>query len=200
MEIKPVFVCVLRVVLLGCCVAIDLNQDLRRLAEMLPGIYTNTQRNFRNYRNGFKDFPWQPHSPAEALTTMPINAIYQPVEVSFLPDCFNLYVEQTLYGSKKPRIWIYSFSAEHSTRSIRLKIYDILHASVIEKISKNPHSVKYLSESDVTTSSECDMYWRRLKEMFVGTTSRQCLAMVGDSQVSGIFQHNIFACPSISIF
>lgn len=174
----------LHIFLYGFCAAIDLTADLKYLSEMLPGHYSNNERHSKQFRHSFER-PLSAHeTPAEALTTIPLTAVYRPVEVTFLPDCFNVYVEQTLYGKQRPhRQWLYSFSKDERTRSIKLKVYNFIDKSLVEKISKNPRSVKYLNERDVSTRTECDMYWRRLGETFVGTTSRQCLAIVDGKQV-----------------
>lgn len=175
---------VLHVLLYGFCSAIDLTADLNYLSEMLPGYYSNNNRNSKHFRHSFERPVSSQETPAEALTTIPLNAVYRPVQVTFLPECFNLYVEQTLHGKQEPhRQWLYSFSKDDRTRSIKLKVYKFVDQSVVEKISKNPRAVKYLTERDVSTRSECDMLWRRLEDTFVGTTSRQCLANVDGEQV-----------------
>ncbi|XP_060579193.1 uncharacterized protein LOC132736128 isoform X2 [Ruditapes philippinarum] len=174
----------LHIFLCGFCAAIDLTADLKYLSEMLPGYYSNNGRHSKHFRHSFERPLSSQDTPAEALTTIPLTAVYRPVDVTFLPDCFNVYVEQTLYGKQRPhRQWLYSFSKDERTRSIKLKVYNFIDKSLVEKISKNPRSVKYLNARDVSTRSECDMFWRRLGETFVGTTSRQCVAMVDGKQV-----------------
>ena len=166
------------------CSAIDLNEDLRQLTLMLPGIYSYNSEQSRNIGKSLER-PLNPEqTPAEALTTIPLSATYRPVDISFLNGAFNVYVEQTLHGKTRPhRRWLYSFSIDESTRSIKLQVYNFKDRSLAEKISRNLGALRYLSERDVTTSSNCDMFWRRLGETFVGTTSRHCMAVVDSKQV-----------------
>ncbi|KAL4235366.1 hypothetical protein ACF0H5_007002 [Mactra antiquata] len=167
--------------LAGFCAGIDLDADLNFLSELLPGFYSNNARHTKNFRHTF-DRPSGDVSPAEALTTIPVSSIYQPVEVTFLSEAFNVYVEQTQYDKQKKQ-WLYSFSKDDTKRSIRLKVYSFLDNSLTDKISKNPRSIKYLTARDVNTRSECDMLWRRLREQFIGTTTRRCVAVVDHVQV-----------------
>lgn len=174
----------LQILFCGLCSAINLSADLKYLAEMLPGYYSNNDRNSKHFRQSFERPVSSKDTPAEALTTIPLNAVYRPVEVTFLPDSFNLYVEQTLHGHSEPhRQWLYSFSRDDRTRSLKLKVYKFVDLSLVDKISKNPRSVKYLTERDVSTRDDCDMLWRRLGDTFIGTTSRQCLADVDGEKV-----------------
>ncbi|XP_052818639.1 uncharacterized protein LOC128244656 [Mya arenaria] len=171
-------------ILVEQCGAINLSDDLRRLAETLPGVYSNNARHSGHLHSTHNRPLGSQETPAPALTTIPLRAIYRPVEVTFLKDDFNVYVEQTVQGESKPhRRWLYSFSKDERTRSIKLRIYNFNDDSIIEKIAKNPRAIKYLSGNDVTTRSNCDMFWRRLGETFVGTTSRQCQAVVDTKQV-----------------
>jgi len=176
------FVNVVMIITAHLCGAVNLEDDLRRLAEMLPGTYSN---NAQQTRGPDVRRPFGSHEdPVAALTAMPLKAVYRPVEVSFLPDSFNLYVEQTLKRTSKPhKRWLYSFSTDETTRSLKLRTYNFNDDSVVEKISKNPQTIKYLSENDVTTQSSCDTMWRRLGDMYIGTTSRQCQAVLDGEQV-----------------
>lgn len=171
-------------VLAVVCSAMDLDDDLAQLSEMLPGYYGYNSKQSRHVQQVVKR-PLSPHeTPVEALTTISLRATYLPVEVSFIKDAFNVYVEQTLHGKTRPhRRWLYSFSKDERSRSIKQKVYHFKDSSLAEKISKNPRALKYLSESDVTTRSNCDMDWRRMGERFLGTTSRQCVAVVDGKQV-----------------
>lgn len=170
--------------ILGICAGIDLTSDLRLLSEMLPGNYSNDARESRQFQHSFQRPINSRETPAEALTIIPLTAIYHPVNVTFLPECLNVYVEQTLYGKQgQHRQWLYSFSKDERSRSLLLKVYTFKDKSLVEKISKNPRAVKYLNENDVTTRNECDMHWRKLDESFVGVTSRRCIAVVDGQQV-----------------
>ena len=95
------------------CSAIDLNEDLRQLTLMLPGIYSYNSEQSRNIGKSLER-PLNPEqTPAEALTTIPLSATYRPVDISFLNGAFNVYVEQTLHGKTRPhRRWLYSFSID----------------------------------------------------------------------------------------
>ncbi|XP_052231408.1 uncharacterized protein LOC127844898 isoform X2 [Dreissena polymorpha] len=172
------------VVVAGRSAAINLDGDLRQLAEMLPGIYSNNGRHSNNINRKVERALGSIETAASAITSLPIKAVYRPVEVTFLPDSFNVYVEHVEHGKTDPhRRWLYSYSKDDSTRSIKLRVYNFNDDSIIEKVSKNPRAIKYLNENDVTTRSSCDMFWRRLGETFVGTTSRECQAVVDGSQM-----------------
>jgi len=186
---KLAVLCVFAVGMLGCVLAaVDLNADLRTMAQMLPGLYSNNlRRHGKSHKvpviKDGKVFPESP-VPVDALSTMHVTAVFRPVNVTFLQDSFNVYVEQTLYGHQKPhRQWIYSFSVDRRYRAIKLQMYNFKENSLGEKISKNPRATKYLSESDVTTRSDCDMFWRKLGQEFVGSLSRRCVGMMDQTQV-----------------
>lgn len=177
-------ICCLAMILVPVCSAIDLHEDLKQLNLMLPGFYSYSTEHSRHVPQTLQR-PLDPdQTPAEALTTIPLSATYRSVDVPFLKNAFNVYVEQTLHGKTRPhRRWLYSFSIDESTRSIKLQIYNFKDSSLAEKIGKNSRTLRYLSEKDVMTSSNCDMFWRRLGETFVGTTSRHCIAVVDGKQV-----------------
>lgn len=171
-------------VLLVICSALDLSDDLRQLSEMLPGYYRYSSQHSRHVPHG-SERPLSPdQTPAEALTTIPLRATYQPVDLMFAKDSFNVYVEQTVQGKTRPhRRWLYSFSKDEASRAIKLRVYNFKVDSSAEKVAKNMGLLKYLTEDDFTTSNNCDMLWRRLGERFVGTTSRLCIAVVNGKEV-----------------
>lgn len=170
------FKCLIQILFYGLTIGLDLEHDLRKLTHTLPGTYTSRKT---------PDVTSRRHNDAETSTTSVfMNAIYMPVEVTFLPNAFNLYVEQTLHKKNSPhRQWLYSFSVDKKSRAIRLKVFNFVKDAVKDKVRKNPSSLMYITSNDVYTRSDCDMFWRRLGQLFVATTSKQCVAEVKDKQV-----------------
>ena len=168
------FKCFIQILFCGLSFGLDLDHDLRKLTHMLPGTYKSKKvTDESSKRHG------------DVATSVVMDAVYMPVDVTFIPNAFNLYVEHTLQKSESPyRQWLYSFSVDQKSRAIRLKTYHFVKEAVQEKVRKNPSSIMYLTSSDVYTRSGCDMFWRRLGQLFVATTSKHCIADVNDKQVS----------------
>lgn len=163
-----------QILLCGLSFGLDLDHDLRKLTHMIPGMYRG------NKASGGTS---QRQSDVAPLTSV-MNAVYMPVEVKFLPNAFNVYVEQTLQRKESPhRQWLYSFAVDEKSRAIRLKVYNFVKDALKEKVRKNPSSLMYLMSNDVYTRPECDMFWRRLGQLFVASTSKQCVADVNDKKV-----------------
>ena len=170
------FKCFIQILFCGLSFGLDLEHDLKRLTHMLPGTYNSGKvAGETSQRHG---------DTAASQTSVVMNAVYMPVEVTFIPNAFNLYVEHTLPKTESPyRQWLYSFSVDEKSRAIRLKVYNFVKDAVKDKVRKNPSSLMYLNSNDVYTRSGCDMFWRRLGQLFVATTSKQCVAEVNDKQV-----------------
>ena len=159
----------------GLSFGLDLDHDLRKLTHMIPGTYRG------NKASGSTS---QRQSDTALPTSVVMNAVYMPVEVNFLPNAFNVYVEQTLNRKESPhRQWLYSFAVDEKSRAIRLKVYHFVKDALMDKVRKNPSSLMYLTSNDVYTRPECDMFWRRLGQLFVASTSKQCTAEVNGKKV-----------------
>lgn len=152
-----------------------LENDLRLLSKILPGIYNNRHQYYNDIKNNV---------PSERRH-LSVQTIFRPVHIEFIPDAYNVYVEQYLNNENAPfKQWFYSFKTDNTGVAIKMKIFNLLKSSVRQKIFKNIKNIDKLSSDDISSNSGCDMFWRRLKgKTFVGATGRRCLANFKGEQV-----------------
>ncbi|KAJ8303272.1 hypothetical protein KUTeg_019668 [Tegillarca granosa] len=152
-----------------------LENDLRLLSKILPGIYNNRHQYYNDIKNNV---------PSDRRH-LSVQTIFRPVQIEFIPDAYNVYVEQYLNNENAPfKQWFYSFKTDETGVAIKMKIFNLLKSSVRQKIFKNIKNIAKLSADDMSSNSGCDMFWRRLKgKTFVGATGRRCLANFKGEQV-----------------
>ena len=157
-------------------ISANLEKDLRLLSRILPGVYSNRQQYLRDASL----------SPAKRHKS--VQAIFRPVELTFLPGAFNLYVEKYSNYHQMPfKQWIYSFETNHTDKAIKLRLFEIASTSKRQNLARNVKTVDRLNTNDLKTRPECDMTWRRLKlKTFHGTAGRNCMATVSSEKVREI--------------
>lgn len=152
-----------------------LDKDLRLLSKFLPGHYSNKHQYLDDVRNRLPSD--QRHLSMEF--------IFRPVQIHFLPNSFNVYVEQYIKNARTPfKQRLYTFRTDYKGMVINMKIYKFNSEELKTRLQADIAIIQQLSLSDLNSSAECNMLWRRLgARKFIGTTNRQCLANIDGEQV-----------------
>ncbi|XP_060081057.1 uncharacterized protein LOC132560407 [Ylistrum balloti] len=152
-----------------------LDKDLRLLSKFLPGLYSNKQQYLEDVKTNL---------PTDQRH-LSMQFIFRPVQIHFLPNSFNVYVEQYINYDRAPfKQWLYSLKTDYKGMMIDMKIYNFNSEELKTRLKSDFTIIKQLDVSDLNSSAECNMLWRRLgPKKFIGTTRRQCLANINGEQV-----------------
>ena len=150
--------------------ASSLQNDMKILSQLLPGVYTNSQQ----YLNESGK-----HMSSDRSHFL-MRSTFRPVDISFLPESFNVFAEQFHGDSRTPyRQRVYSFGVDEKQRALRMKILNFNDSGSPDQKVRTLSSLSRLKRKDLTTQDGCDMFWRRLSRMmFIAATGIECLGTV----------------------
>lgn len=153
-----------------------IEKDLRILSRILPGYYSNKNQYILDVTN----------KVASSKRHLSLQTVIRPVNIPFLTNSFNVYIEQYVNNRRnKPfKQWLYSFNADHQSRAIRMKKFQFRDPEKLKLVHRNLEYIQELTENDIYSRNNCDMLWRRLKnKYFHGATGRECIAYINGEQV-----------------
>lgn len=153
-----------------------IEKDLRTLSRILPGYYSNKNQYILDVTN----------KVASSKRHLSLQTVIRPVNIPFLTNSFNVYIEQYVNNRRnKPfKQWLYSFNADHQSRAIRMKKFQFRDPEKLKLVHRNLEYIQELTENDIYSRNNCDMLWRRLKKKyFHGATGRECIAYINGEQV-----------------
>ncbi|GAB1603732.1 uncharacterized protein LOC115220992 isoform X2 [Argonauta hians] len=165
--------------ILYCCILVvlarvtfaSLRRDLRILARLLPGEYSNLK---------------QYHNDAYLSNAVPSRdrhiffwSRYTPVQLPALDeDTTNFYVEHFMDKAILPaQQKIYSFVIDPTQNSIRMEVYKLEGIGDIRNSRAARLQLHNMTSATLYSNRECDMFWRRLgMRTFAAATGPQCVA------------------------
>ncbi|XP_041376243.1 uncharacterized protein LOC121388803 [Gigantopelta aegis] len=150
--------------------ASSLQNDMKVLSQLLPGVYTNSQQYLNESGKHM----------SSARSHFLMRSTFRPADISFLPGSFNVFAEQFHGESRTPyRQRVYSFSVDKNQRALRMKILSFNDDGSTDPKVRSLSSLSRLKRQDLTTQDGCDMFWRRLSRMmFIAATGIECLGTI----------------------
>ncbi|XP_036366343.1 uncharacterized protein LOC115220992 isoform X2 [Octopus sinensis] len=156
----------------------SLRRDLRILARILPGEYSNLK---------------QYHNDAYLSNAVPTRerhiffwSRYTPIKLPSLDeDTTNFYVEHFMDKSIKPsQQKIYSFLLDPVQNSVRMEVYKLEGIGDIRNSRAARFQLHNMTSAELYSNRECDMFWRRLgMRTFAAATGPQCVANMKGEKV-----------------